>query len=766
MELLAKPTGVTLADHTQHVREEAAGLLQARPFLSRKYAELTGRNLTELLDKTAEWHDAGKQDGWQAACRLDYQEWLRLGRPQRFQGKHLQQSGIRHEMDSLLRLNHAKSKDRGLPICGYAAVAAHHGKLGRKHEKRWQTNPKHLAFWDQFLKKGGQLPPHEADSFDKAVRLRYEYDGPRAVLQLADHRASAKEEGEIVPAFRSFDYQFPHASKRGVQQLITELWDEPFAILRAPTGAGKTDASLLWAQRQIETGRADRLVIAMPTRFTANSLSVAVTTALGDAGLYHSSAWFQAKNSPAEAGRAHWKKELGYARLLETPVTVTTIDHLCMCLTGAREDHHSIFWALTHSCVVIDEADFYDDFTQRNLVVLLRALRVLRVPVLIMSATVPESARDLYALAGQLTPAIREDLTDPNLARLRCQLYKAGPCAVPADIAHLLQRGLAGEPLIIYANTVRRAQAYWDWFQQQGFQDVVLYHSRFTEPHKADVEERLKAMLGVDAWKNGTQRGIAILTQIGELSVNVSADLMISDLCPIDRLTQRIGRLSRFTDRNGEQKQVLGELHLVEPYASNKEGEPEFYPAPYGHYRQGTGWEMTETLEKSREWLAEKAYSARDFMGLVNRLYPKVIKPTTEAAANARKLEESFITNWLIVPYDEIAPDDDTTQAWKSRDIDEQKTVFASVDFSGFIESVDSQYYPSLMAFREWALLKSITIPAYEFNKAMRNGMLEYDKVYVGSDTERIALVKLRYYSPDKGLAFYQVEDKDDFESS
>src|SRR5205085_11030041 len=126
---------------------------------------------------------------------------------------------------------------------------------------------------------------------------RYQFDGVRSWLQLIDHRASAAEDNEPLPQFRTFEYEFPHEEKRGVQLEIEKLWDEPFSILRAPTGAGKTDAALLWAKHQVDQGRADRLVIAMPTRFTANALSISVTQEnfknLGDNGLYHSSAWYQ-----------------------------------------------------------------------------------------------------------------------------------------------------------------------------------------------------------------------------------------------------------------------------------------------------------------------------------------------------------------------------------------------------------------------------------------------------------------------------------------
>ena len=88
---------------------------------------------------------------------------------------------------------------------------------------------------------------------------------------------------------------------------------------------------------------------------------------------------------------------------------------------------------------------------------------------------------------------------------MRCQLVQAGQCATATDVEKLpdkvgavLRRGLAGEPLIICANTVRRARAYYDWFCKAGekVEAVVLYPSRFTEPPKAAIEGRLNILLG------------------------------------------------------------------------------------------------------------------------------------------------------------------------------------------------------------------------------------------------------------------------------
>lgn len=778
MEPLAKPTGETLADHTRHVRDEMALVLAARPFLTYKYAIRAGQNLPILADACARWHDAGKQHRrWQDACRADYAAYLKTGRV----GNELRKGTVRHEFASLVRMR-ADPASTWLPPVAYAAVAAHHSKLGHRKQyvARWNDDTTFKLFKQELWRLSGSIMPDDAAEedfyvrFERAIAWRYQYSGLRALLRLADHRASAREAHEheqlrhpneetgklVVPTLGSFRYDFPWGNElRGVQKLVPNFWDERFTLLRAPTGAGKTDAALLWARRQITLGRADRLVWAMPTRFTANALFLATTNQLSRTGIYHSSAWHLAQqreqNAADNGPRAAWRQELDYARLLETPATITTLDQLCLALTATREDHHTTFWNLAHSCVVIDEADFYDDFTQRNLVVLLRALRVLHVPVLLMSATLPESARDLYALAGEPAGKIWEDPDPTEAQRPRLHLHRAGPAETPADLAPLLERGLRGEPLIIYANTVGRAQAYWDWFgQQQAAVPVVLYHSRFTEPDKERIEQKLLAMLGPKAWATGAPTGVAILTQIGELSVNISADLMIADLCPTDRLAQRAGRLSRFQQRHDKRQNVLGELHLVEPEKTDKSGQKQPYPAPYGHYQKGTGWEMSTVLEHANRQLTEGTYSAQQFVNLVNELYPEVEEEAAHVKANRKALENAAVNNWLLLPDAETALEDDDTDQWKSRDIGPQKVVYANTNFSPIPDEGDPRDFPNSFAFREWALPRAISVPFYDFTRARKAGKLTEEKLLVNQETEPIWIVQSRYYDALQGLRF------------
>jgi CRISPR-associated endonuclease/helicase Cas3 len=406
---------------------------------------------------------------------------------------------------------------------------------------------------------------------------------------------------------------------------------------------------------------------------------------------------------------------------------------------------------------VIDEADFYDDFTQQNIVVLLRALRELKVHVLLMSATVPESSKHVYSVSGFTIGQIYEDKTDYERPRYIVKRYKS--VENPEDVEELLQCALNGEPMIIYANTVKRAQSYHQWFKQRiedggvkmRLTDVVLYHSRFTEPHKVEKENLLREMLGLKAWEMGEARGVAILTQIGEISVNISADLMISDLCPIDRLAQRAGRLSRFRNRGGVGEK-LGELFIVTPKRINKKiGLAEMYPAPYGHFIPNIGWEISQALRKSDELLYDGTYSAKTFVDLVNELYTVPDDFAPYVRDNKRELENLVVNNWLILPAEQLDQDDDQTMRWKSRDVPPQYTIFANYDiwFDNLSTSFDNRSQR-----REFEIRYGIQCYAWEFNQAVRNKWVEDITFMIREESEVLYIVRSPFYDSEIGLHF------------
>lgn len=746
MEFLAKPYGVTLAQHIENVLKQGNYIFQSFPLSFEKYKSIVEKDLTKRLKGAIKYHDDGKKVAqWQDACKKDYESFLLwkakyqgdykifVKTNREIAGKYLKRSGVRHEIASL---NEHWKHNFSLPV--KVAIAAHHSKLSRMHESRWENDmpgSKSFEQWKELVNLNGCFKNYH--SFKEAILKHYEYAGVRAYLQLADRRASAIEGDEIVPSFSSFSYKFPkNWVKRNVQQIAEDYSGEDLLLMRAPTGAGKTDAALLWASKQIEQGKAERLIIAMPTRFTSNALSISVAENLSSTGLYHSSAWFNKFHKEIKSGKvnkeiAHKEHEL--ARQLLNPVTVCTIDHLLMALSLTREDHHSIVFNLANSCVVIDEADFYDQFTQANILVLLEALKVLKVPVMIMSASLPESSLKMYQTTGYNVTDIKEDVSDNQ--RIRCEIKEKRECEDLTDIEDLLSLCIEKGKAIIYANTVAKAVAYFNWFKKKGVKPI-LYHSRFTEPHKKLKEEALLIALGKEAWNNGTANGIAILTQIGEMSVNISADIMISELCPIDRLVQRAGRLCRFD------KEKIGELYVLIP---QKDGQ--LYPAPYGKYVPRVGWEAYSSLLKTKDIIECKKYSAFNFVDMVNEVYPSFEALSVQSENNATLLKEKFVSNWVILPLEQSKEDDTDNQEWKSRNIAGNESVFVE-----FPETDNFQYWQD---FQEFKIENSVDISSYLIKSGLKKNKLIAKTIKIQND-EHLIYIATNAYNFDYGLQLSQ----------
>lgn len=751
-ESLAKPSGILLDVHRKNVFNEAKNINQEHPFVIQKYLSLTNKSLDKRSVASAWYHDDGKKHPkWQGACWKDYEEFKKAGKTQ---GLNLMKSGIRHEMESL-RL-HVNDINRFSDVIK-VAIAAHHAKLGKRFEERWEKddNGAFKELWEAIEKINLNLIFEKTgteDKCQKAILKNYEFAGPRFYLQLADHRASIKEDNKPVPRFKKFDYQFPSDwIRKPVQQIAENNWEDDLLLLRAPTGAGKTDAALLWAKKQIDNGRADRLVIAMPTRFTSNALSINIANSLSETGLYHSSAWFakffdDAKQS-AEAEHAA-KLEHEFARLLETPVTVCTIDHLLIALTHSREDHHAITFNLAHSCLVIDEADFYDEFTQANILELLKVLKELKVPVLLMSASLPESSLKMYQTTGFQPKEIKEDISDNK--RIRCHIKSIKKYEKVEELNECLKNSFQ-QPTIIYANTIAKAMDFYKWFQERNI-EPILYHSRFTEPHKLKKEDDLLKRFGKEAWKNGEADGIAIMTQIGEMSVNISSNYMISEICPADRLVQRIGRLSRFD-------KTIGQLDVLIPYKNEI-----VYPAPYGQYIMKQGWQMNETLEKSIRLLECKQYNAFDFVELINQVYEEINEFSNRTKLNADELRKQIIQNWLIIPMAEVKEDDNNTHVWKSRNIENQSDVFV-FDPYDYLEKNPQRfslldknknkscYFDNYKEFMYYKNQFSISCPQYLIQKGKKNGKVyQRNKIWIGDKRDPVCIWCANSYDQNIGL--------------
>ena len=358
-----------------------------------------------------------------------------------------------------------------------------------------------------------------------------------------------------------------------------------------------------------------------------------------------------------------------------------------------------------------------------------------------MSASLPESSVKMYKKTGYSIDNIIEDNSDNE--RERFQIKTIREYVDLSDIEDILSLCIEKKNAIIYANTVDKATSIYKWFKEHNSTDInpILYHSRFTEPDKKRKENELINALGRKAWEEKRANGIAILTQIGEMSINISADLMVSEICPIDRLTQRAGRLCRFD------KSKVGELYIIIPQKNDA-----LYPAPYGSFLlKEKKWKPCDALLQTIELIQQRGYSAQDLVDLINNVYSKDFDFSESAKTNAKMLKEHFIYNWLINPILRMEVDDEETIFWKSRNIDASETVFVVPP---------PQKYWDKLSYQAWEIANSIELPVYIVKKGEKNHRIDTSEVFVKGDSERIKIIRTGFYNYEIGLDF--IDDKND----
>ena len=106
-----------------------------------------------------------------------------------------------------------------------------------------------------------------------------------------------------------------------------------------------------------------------------------------------------------------------------------------------------------------------------------------------------------------------------------------------------LQSGVCAGVIV---NTVRRAQDIAQQLREKmPEKDVLLLHSRFTLADRAKQETELLHRSGKSSTAKDRDGLIVVGTQVLEQSLDIDFDILVSDLCPMDLLLQRIGRLHR-----------------------------------------------------------------------------------------------------------------------------------------------------------------------------------------------------------------------------
>lgn len=388
-----------------------------------------------------------------------------------------------------------------------------------------------------------------------------------------------------------------------IQQAITKAAGEAerpgLFILEAPMGAGKTEAALMageiLANRRGESG----LAFFLPSQATANAMfervmswvqgfaqepqswlgdeeetagsngQLTVELAHGKASLNQS--FTELSESGAlvdedEAGRIATNAFfMGRKTQLLANFVVGTVDQMLM---GALRQKHIMLkhLGLAGKAVVVDEVHAYDRYMSRYMDAMLNWLGAYQTPVILLSATLPGRRRGemVGAYLGQEAFEGREALegerayplltwTDGETVCTRRIELDARQTDVEIQrgeeesvIPYLRKRLTEGGCAGVIVNTVKRAQVMAERLKAAFPQyDVLLDHAQLIMPDRIRKEKQIMERVGKSSTSKQRNGLIVVGTQVLEQSLDLDFDVMISDLCPMDLLLQRLGRLHR-----------------------------------------------------------------------------------------------------------------------------------------------------------------------------------------------------------------------------
>ncbi len=356
-------------------------------------------------------------------------------------------------------------------------------------------------------------------------------------------------------------------------------------LVTAGCGSGKTVAAWLWAARQCPQ---QRVFFCYPTTGTATEgfrgYLFAEQTKLG-AKLFHSRAPIDFDVIlNAEPDEDDASLQISSLEAWGTPLVCCTVDTVLGIMQNQRRGLHA--WpALAQSAFVFDEIHAYDDKLFGSLLRFLNDLLGLR--VLLMTASLP---------APRLK-AIEEVLNDQD-----DQLHVIrGPAKLeqlpryhrfdPADVHQAIVDEIhVGGRVLYICNVVDRAMAVADEFAEF---HPLIYHSRF---RYEDRVEQHKAVVGAFD-RDSTKGCLAVCTQVAEMSLDISATLLVTEICPVPALIQRLGRLNRHAQpaSEGEKEPPTMPFSVIEPL----QDDGSIAVMPYSDEEEDYGDWPTQT----REWL-------------------------------------------------------------------------------------------------------------------------------------------------------------------
>jgi len=394
------------------------------------------------------------------------------------------------------------------------------------------------------------------------------YSEWRGLMNAADYFASALENKTLDNLKRIFKVPdlsfFNRTHSLYPLSLKSTKSDKPHTIVVASTGAGKTDFLFRRTQK--------RVFYTLPFQASINAMYKRVGNDLKDANpdldirLLHSTSKIVAGKNPEE------KVLQG---LIGSSIKVLTPHQIAAVVFGTR-GYESILLDLKGNDIILDEIHTYDGVSRAIVLKIVEVLNNINCRIHIGTATMPS---DLYSKILNILD--KENVYEVKLENEELEKFNRHITVKlnqweDAQII-ITEAILKDEKVLIVANRVKKAQEWYNELKETYAEiPILLLHSRFK---RGDRNKKEKELLGLDdngkslnKFNTSNKACIVVSTQVVEVSINISFDVMITETAPLDSMIQRFGRVNR--KRNKETIGKYKPVYIIKPTEDRKEALP------------------------------------------------------------------------------------------------------------------------------------------------------------------------------------------------
>ncbi len=382
----------------------------------------------------------------------------------------------------------------------------------------------------------------------------------RGLLMAADHMASAMETVSEMPLDKLFikpDFSFYNRqSELYPLSMISAGNNKKHTLVTAPTGAGKTDFLLRRCH--------GRVFYTLPFQASINAMYDRIKGDLSntDAQVYllHAASNLKVKDGTVE--ESIMQRHVGASVKVLTP-------HQMASIVFGIKGYEAMAMDLRGCDVILDEIHTYSDAMQSIVLRIIEILVALDCRVHVGTATMPTVLYEkIQKLLGGNDAVYEVKLDSQTLQTFnRHQIYKLNDKKESYDIIDSAIKG--NSKILIVCNQVKRAQELYENIKNlYPKEKKMLIHSRYKRKDRARLEAELR-----EEFNNLENTPcIVVSTQVVEVSLDISFDVMITECAPIDALIQRFGRINR--KRNQESIGHYKPIYVIAPSEDDKEALP------------------------------------------------------------------------------------------------------------------------------------------------------------------------------------------------